>query len=263
MYCRKCWRDTQLIVFGYLSLLLLLSIVMARHAPVALGVMNMGIDGWNTFSLLFMGLSLSAWMLGSTGVARDASDRKIANLSFKTRPKDNHVWADSGVVLGEIVTLSCLTTAVLAAMLHFKLAFFDIGTIRTPSPVAHAGLPMWAVVAVTSTMSLFAGLLFSVAYLFNILVRRRGAGMTLSAAAFAVYFILRFELSKAVSPFRINLPKLIFNPFDLQSSGAHFTLRLISSITARAAVVFAILYLSKISVDRWKISDETSATATL
>lgn len=253
MYYWKCWRNTRLIVFSYLILLIAVSWDVGRRAPMPLGIMSMGIDGWHDFALLFGGLGFGAWILGSTGVGRDIANGKGAYILSGPRPKAFYIWADSAVVFAELVALSCITMAVFTLMLHFGVIYFGLKPEGGYTHITSAHLPLSAVLLVTCTMVLFAGLLFSVTYLLTLLVRRMGAGLLLSAAAFILYIFLRIEVRNLPEPFRLNLPGLIFNPFDFHLPSTQLTLHLLFCIVSCAAVMLAFLYTAKLVVEHIEI----------
>lgn len=239
-----CWRDTRAIVFAYLLGLIVVCWDVFRHAPMPLGTLRIGIDGWRDFSLLWAGLGFGSWLLGSIALRADAISGASTSQNIKQRDS-SYVWIQSAFVLSEIILLTVITMATFVSMYRSGLIFFGLRMMATGGRPEFISLSLTAFLAGCS-MTLFAGMLFSTSYLAVVLARRTGGGILLAALVFALYIVFQHGVQYLPGSFHPALPNWQLNPFDILISKRNVSLRLVGAILSRIAVIGLALYAATI-----------------
>ena|GEM_PF-3962821 len=242
-----CWRDTRVIVFAYLLGLIGVCWDILRHSPMPLGTLRTGIDGWHDFSLLWAGLGVASWLLGSIALQKDTTHGGTSVGLPSKQLRSFYVWRDSVVVLTEIIALTVVTMALFTIMYHFGLIFFGREITTTGGRSGYIPLSFLTVFLAGCSMTLFAGLLFSTSYLATVLTRRVGVGVFLAAVVFILYILLQREMQYLPGAFHPILPNWQLNPFDILISKSNVAPRLVSAILARAAIILLVLYAAQIA----------------
>jgi len=121
---RNQWRETRTIVFSYLLAITWVCWDVMRHAPVSLGALRIGIDGWRDFSLLWAGLAFASLLLGGAALQRETAIKESTAELSPSRRRSSSVGSHSIVGLAEIIALTLVTMGVFVTMYHFGLIRF-------------------------------------------------------------------------------------------------------------------------------------------
>ena len=109
---RNQWRETRTIVFSYLLAITWVCWDVMRHAPVSLGALRIGIDGWRDFSLLWAGLAFASLLLGGAALQRETAMKESTAELSPSRRRSSSVGSHSIVGLAEIIALTFVTMGV-------------------------------------------------------------------------------------------------------------------------------------------------------
>lgn len=255
------WRTTRVIVFTFLLALSVTCWDILRHAPMPLGILATGIDGWHDFALLWIGLGFAACILGSKEVDRDGVNGRGAQMLAHPQAIGSSIWVYNMVVLAEIVVLSCITMTIFTIMYRLRFVYFGLGLTRTGLAPDYIPLQASTVVLVALSMVLFAALLFSMTRLMTSLTGRAGTGLALTLIVFVSYILVQHGTQFLPGPFRLTLPNWQLNPFDILSTTNHVGFRLAFAILARAFIVVAILCAAKVKLKRSASFQESGRVA--
>jgi hypothetical protein len=221
-----------------------------RHAPVSLGALRVGIDGWRDFSLLWAGLAFASLILGGNRLEKETIISGSTSKLSSSRYRVNHVRSHSIVGLTGIIALTLVTMGVFAMMYHFGLVHFGPPVVVSVERAIQTPLSFLTVFLAGCSMALFAGLVFSTSCLATVLVRRASLGILLAAVAFIFYIFLQREMQYLPGPFHPNLPNWQLNPFDILISRNNVVTRLLVAVLGRSLTILPILYIAHLAAAR-------------
>ena len=247
---RNQWRETRTIVFSYLLAITWVCWDVMRHAPVSLGALRIGIDGWRDFSLLWAGLAFASLLLGGAALQRETAMKESTAELSPSRRRSSSVGSHSIVGLAEIIALTLVTMGVFVTMYHFGLIRFGPPVVASVERPIQMPLSFLMVFLAGCSMALFAGLVFSTSCLATILVRRGSLGIFLAAIAFILYILLQREMQYLPGPFHPNLPNWQLNPFDILISKDSVITHLLVAILGRTFTIMLILYIAHLAASR-------------
>lgn len=235
MYLWKCWRDTRLTFFIYLTICAAAALLWLVGGGFQSRAMAMNVSPIETLWLLFViGAAVFGAIfagaigitLGSRNIGSDLATGSAQFLLTRPRSRKYFVWAGWGVGIVEILALLGITALVAIAALYLQGGQVwrnfptSIGAVPlNHSSVTPSDLPrlLFAVVRVPlliASIVLTTVVMYGLTYLLTVLTRSGQRAIAYTFAVVLAYSIIGSVLARWIG---VSLPTLIFYLADPQA----------------------------------------------
>jgi hypothetical protein len=246
MYFWKCWYSTRWVVVVYLVPIVLLLAGILTHAPLHISDPLTAHGIWRISASFIPFSAIAAWILGSIGLGRDIAEGNGPYLLTQPRTIRYFIWSDFAVAMSELAVLIALPIALLIVLIQTHVIVFEhlyiAGMNADPVTASTAALVLIAAV-------LFAGIIYSLSYLFTAILRKTGFSIFLSAAFFLVYKAVGAIAPSFPAPYTFHLPPWWINPYDAPYSTT-LTPGMLLAIGSRIAAILLFIFAAQLVTEK-------------